>query len=110
MRESIFGASGTKNGEFFVRSAYHLAKDIAEVGKGSCSSNKPLTNIWKEVWSIKGPGVVKNFLWKAWNNILPTRENLKRHGITEDALCPICGRCMETISHILWSCESAKDV
>ena len=30
--------------------------------------------------------------------------------ITVDALCPVCGLETETVSHILWSCESAKDV
>jgi hypothetical protein len=53
---------------------------------------------------------VHHFLWKACNDILPTKEKLHERGITTDALCPVCGLETETVSHILWSCESAKDM
>jgi hypothetical protein len=54
--------------------------------------------------------VVQHFLWKACNNILPTKENLYKRRIIEDSLCPICNNAIETVGHILWSCESSKDV
>lgn len=54
--------------------------------------------------------MVKVFLWKACSNILSTKSNLHKKGIVEDTLCPICRREGETVEHILWTCESAKDV
>jgi hypothetical protein len=54
--------------------------------------------------------VVQHFLWKACNNILPTKENLYKKRITEDSLCPLYNSVTETVGHILWSCESSKDV
>ena len=56
------------------------------------------------------PILAKVFLWKACNNILPTKLNLFRKGIVPDALCPICGLHEETVEHVLWTCEAAKDV
>lgn len=69
---------GTKNGEFSVKSAYHLAKDICEVSRGSCSESSLVTHQWKNVWHIAGPMAVKTFLWQASNEILATRVNLDK--------------------------------
>lgn len=56
------------------------------------------------------PGVVKMFIWKAGNNILPTRSNLYRKKIVDNHLCPICERHEESVMHANWSCPSASDV
>jgi ribonuclease HI len=101
---------GSKNGLFTVRSAYHLAKASDEADRGCCSSPDRTQGLWKVVWSLKVSRVVQHFLWRACNDILPTKEKLHKRGITADALCPICGLETETVNHILWSCESAKDV
>jgi ribonuclease HI len=101
---------GSKNGLFTVRSAYHLAKESEEADDGCCSFTDHTRGLWKLVWGLKVSRVVQHFLWRACNDILPTKEKLHRRGITADALCPICGLEPETIIHILWNCESAKDV
>jgi hypothetical protein len=101
---------GSKNGIFFVRSAYHLAKESDEAERGCCSFSDRTRGLWKAVWSLKVSRVVHHFLWKAYNDILPTKEKLHKRGITADASCPVCGLEKETVSHILWSCESAKDL
>jgi hypothetical protein len=75
------------------------------------SSNQDLsTQLWKRVWHVRGPPVVRVFLWKACSNILPTKLNLHKRGIVEDSLCPICKQEGESVEHILWTCESARDV
>ena len=52
----------TKNGEFTVRSAYHLAKDIFEVDKGSCSDRDSNRMLWKAIWQIEVPRATKIFI------------------------------------------------
>jgi hypothetical protein len=101
---------GSKNGIFSVHSAYHLAKESDEVERGCCSFSDRTRGLWKVVWSLKVSKVIHHFLWKACNGILPTKEKLHRRGIPSDALCPVCGLETEIVSHILWSCESTKDV
>jgi hypothetical protein len=101
---------GSKNGLFTARGAYHLAKESEEADDGCCSFTDHTRGLWKLVWGLKVSRVVQHFLWRACNDILPTKEKLHRRGITADALCPICGLEPETIIHILWNCESAKDV
>uniref|UniRef100_A0A7N2MYJ4 Reverse transcriptase zinc-binding domain-containing protein n=1 Tax=Quercus lobata TaxID=97700 RepID=A0A7N2MYJ4_QUELO len=36
---------------------------------------------WKKIWKSQLPGKVKHFLWKAYSNALPTKENLDSHAI-----------------------------
>jgi hypothetical protein len=99
--------SCTKNGEFTVRSAYHLAKDKFEVDRGSCSNRDSNRTLWKAIWSIKAPRAAKIFLWKACSDIIPTKEKLYNKKITLDPLFPICNLEIETTVHALWSCPSA---
>lgn len=53
---------------------------------------------------------LKMFLWRTYNNLLPTRANLLRQGVVLDVQCPIYGKNEETVKHILWNCPSAQDV
>jgi hypothetical protein len=102
--------AGSKQGDFSVRSAYHFAKSLLESSKGSSSSTGTTTQIWKDIWWVQGPRVLNSFLWKACANVLPTKENLYRRGVIEDATCPICRLEPETVCHVLWNCPAASDV
>jgi ribonuclease HI len=104
----VWGAA--KNGQFTVRSAYHVAKEIGERYIGGSSEERSNTSLWKRIWKLDGPKVVKLFIWQACNNILPTYENLFKRKVVSDALCPICKGDIETVGHALWSCPAAQDV
>ena len=93
-----------------MRSAYHVAKDLCSREKSGCSRVDELSPLWKKIWRIQGPRVVKMFLWQACNNILPTKENLWRRKITDDPLCLVCRVEVETVEHALGSCTAARDV
>jgi ribonuclease HI len=99
-----------KKGIFTVRSAYQMAKEFSLADKGECSNEGIKERMWKALWKINCPRVVHLFLWKACNNILPTKANLSKRGVTQDDKCPICNLELETIGHSLWSCQAAKDV
>jgi hypothetical protein len=101
---------GTVNGQFSVKSAYHLAKEIEDRQKAECSKGMQNREVWKLIWKLKVPNVEKNFIWRACHDILPTRENLQKRKVVNDPLCPVCGKEEETTVHILWNCPSAMDV
>jgi ribonuclease HI len=109
-KEDLLLWRGTKSGIFTVKSAYHMQKEVLSNYAAGCSSKKEKSNIWKKIWALPVPSVVRNFLWRACHNILPTRENLCRRKIIRDPLCPLCGRAVESVFHILWQCPSAMDV
>lgn len=47
---------------------------------------------------------VRIFLWKAYNNALPTRTNLKKRRSDVDPTCMLCGADNETTKHLLLHC------
>jgi hypothetical protein len=78
--------AGTKQGDYTVRSAYHMVKENGIRVGGSCSNAQDMAALWKGIWKIKCARVVKTFLWQAYNNILPTKELLFKRRITADPL------------------------
>jgi hypothetical protein len=68
--------SGTKNGGFTVRSAYHMEVTRRIQEGGETSSSKENLEFWKCIWSLQVLGVLKHFVWKVCSNTLPTKANL----------------------------------
>jgi hypothetical protein len=100
----------TETGVFSVKSAYHLAKEIEgrQLPEGSTSRGK--SDIWRILWALPIPNTEKKFMWRACQNLLPTKDNLLRRKVVQEPYCPICGLEPETVYHILWDCPSARDV
>lgn len=94
---------GTKNGNYSVRSGYHMAKENSVMVDGGTSNPSLFSHLWKMVWYFRGPGTVKIFLWRACSDILPTKKNLFKHGIVEDQFCPIRGYETESLGHAIWT-------
>jgi hypothetical protein len=109
-QEDVLIWRGTKNGIFSVRSAYHMQMEIVSCTEGACLEIGKRNLVWKRIWSLSVPNSEQNFLWRACNDILPTKENLCRRKIIKDPMCIICGMEVESRLHILWQCPSAMDV
>ena len=62
------------------------------------------------MWKLKIPNKIKVLGWRSYLNILPTRENLARRRIVEDARCGVCFLTAETEYHALWKCRLAQDI
>jgi hypothetical protein len=101
---------GTSNGVFSVRSAYHMEVEWQEARKSGPSEPGREEVVWKTCWQLNIPNAVKMFLWKAGHNIIPTKTNLFRRRVVQEAMCPICLMEEETTEHILWECITAHDV
>jgi hypothetical protein len=61
---------GTKNGDFSVKTAYHMAKVNMESSKGSSSNPGLSKQFWRKIWNIN-PGLSKQFWRKIWNIKVP---------------------------------------
>ena len=100
-----------KKGNFTVRSAYRLARDIiAEGGSTGCSDPSMMHGVWRGVWSMNLPNKIKHFVWKACNGILPTKDSLFRRKITDFNTCEACGRQIETTMYVLCFCSRGTEV
>ena len=47
---------------------------------------------------------MKNLLWRACRNAIPTKENLVRRTVLEDLVCDRCNGALDNPLHALWSC------
>ena len=74
------------------------------------SNQSTMKQTWRRLWQMNVPNKVKHFAWKACRNILATKENLWRRNITKESICEACGEQVESISHLFWFCERAKEV
>ena len=75
-----------------------------------CSDESTRRKIWKSIWQMKTPQKIKHFAWKAGRNILATKSNLTQRRIISDGTCDLCGQEQETVCHLLWTCDHAKEV
>jgi hypothetical protein len=71
------------------------------------SANNP---VWKILWRMKIPSKVKIFMWWALHGILPLKSILYNRHIGTTGGCPICNQGPEDISHLLFQCETARDL
>lgn len=46
---------GNKNGDFSVRSEYHLGRERCELAEGGSSIPSSMANIWKKIWTLRVP-------------------------------------------------------
>ena len=61
-----------------------------KLSKGSKQSEGNIA--WKAIWKFQISNAAKIFMWRACNNLLPTKHNLFWRGVIPDAQCPIYTR------------------
>ena len=65
-KDSWFWLPDSK-GLYTVRSCYRLLNSML---------SPPSSRAWRKLWQLSIPAKVKNFLWRAMSNVLPTADNL----------------------------------
>ena len=108
-REDVPYWPHTWDGVFPVRFGYRLCLDLAKTEAANSTGAEDATAVWKAIWRLQVPNRVKNLLWRAGNNSLPTRANLVRRRVLDDALCPECKLNAEDTLHAVWSCPKLVD-
>lgn len=63
---------------------------------------------WLKMWNLAVAPKVKNFLWRALRNCLPTLVNLRQKNVEVYPICPICQESPETVDHALVYCKFAQ--
>ncbi|XP_042962692.1 uncharacterized protein LOC122296963 [Carya illinoinensis] len=104
----VWGPS--QKGLFSVKSAYYLQLELWGRNQGESSVEEKRDDRWNRIWDLKVPGVTKLFIWRAANNLLPTKENLYKRKVIEEKRCPLCDAEEETIMHALWECPAANNL
>lgn len=88
-----------------VNKGYQLLCEEENRELALASSSEWVNYFWKKVWGLKVPGRIKHFIWKAYSNALPTKQNLMKRKIISDDVYQLCLRQFESIMHTFWECE-----
>ncbi|XP_062021216.1 uncharacterized protein LOC133737727 [Rosa rugosa] len=70
----------------------------------------PFLPLWKRLWQANIPGKVQICLWRACNDLLPTKATLLRKGYTGDTNCLLCLAKFEDKAHIFCKCPTAQTI
>ena len=93
--------------EFTAKSAYQVALHLKQNGGVEHSKAQEDSKWWKLIWALKVRPKINTFLWRAYSNVLPTRDNLHQKMIQVDPVCKLCCQKLETCAHLLWECPFA---
>jgi hypothetical protein len=113
--EDMYAWQYDTKGQFSVRSAYKLQREISHLqnNPGAQTSVRTVVmeeNFWKGIWKIKCPGKVRIFLWRLAHNSIAVRMGLERRGMELDTKCVVCGRFNEDGGHLFFKCKYEKPV
>ncbi|KAL3536151.1 hypothetical protein ACH5RR_004612, partial [Cinchona calisaya] len=78
--------------------------------KGESSRANDQADLWSFTWKLNVNNKIKNFLWRCLNRILPTNSSLHRRTGKGSPFCYRCENSPETIEHVFFFCEMAKEV
>jgi len=90
-----------KNGIYSVRSAY---RSIME--NSLTVQQHRIDGSWNQLWRIKIPPRIKNFLWRVTRGCLPTRLRLHTRGVVCPLQCPFSSE-DEGSAHALFTCHKS---
>ena len=68
------------------------------------------SNMKKIVWKVWAPPKCKFFAWLIIQNRVWTADRLRRRGLPNCDLCPLCKQTGETAAHLLFQCRFAKRI
>ena len=111
MQEDMIAWADERNGWYSVRSCYRRLKadqdqkeSLAENAVGSSDNSL----WWTTLWRLKVPPKVRIFWWRALNNFLPTKRELRRRHIEREDHCEVCGEPGESLYHVALTCTVAR--
>lgn len=97
-------------GDYSVRSGYHLAIKIERQDSLSVSNVEAIWKKWNFIWSLNLLKKVSIFLWRIYQEAIPTKRALFRRNIVNEDYCPIFKMYPETTQHAIIYCKSAKQI
>ena len=88
------------DGDFSIRTASEIFSDQA---------NFHNDKIFKQVWKIQAPQIIRSFCRLAANDALLTNANGQRKHLVDNASCAICGFQEEIMLHVICDCIVARN-
>ncbi|XVF73428.1 hypothetical protein PTKIN_Ptkin12aG0201100 [Pterospermum kingtungense] len=74
----------------------------------SSNSHFHIPGDWHRLWQLNVPPKVKNFVWRAAREILPTRDRLRSRGVDVPMTCIFCSNALENSWNLFIDCTFAQ--
>lgn len=95
----------SSNGIYSIKTGYRVLTEKIEENSHLFAEGN-----WARIWKANVPHKVRQFLWSAARDTLPTRVNLQAKGIQVPCTCLLCGRNPETSWHVFIDCPTSAEV
>ena len=97
-------------GEYTVKYGYQfLQRELQNTQLGQ-SDGLRLKPLWQAIWNLPVPSKVKNLVWRATKNSLPTKDNLVRRKIIQNGCCDACREHTEDVKYAVYSCPKLDEL
>ncbi|GLT63476.1 hypothetical protein SLA2020_360390 [Shorea laevis] len=96
--EDSFIWNSSSNGNFSMKSAYYMAKNI-QWSHG---------DDWSWIWKVSTIPKIQYFLWLLMHGRLLTLDTLAQWGVVQNSGCPRCSNGPETLNHLFRECQYAS--
>jgi hypothetical protein len=111
MTEDVLAWALEKSGVYSVCSCYRLLKkesaELESLKLGETTTSSDEFRWWQKIWKLKVPPKIRIFWWRACQDYLPSKAELRRRHVTEEDHCESCGQLGESLYHIAISCPLA---
>ena len=94
-----------QDGKFNCKLGYRFLKE-AEDGPQMEARPNYEQGLWKKIWALACPNKVKNLVWRACCNSLPSKSNLLRRTVITDQTCDRCRCAAEDMIYAVWNCKN----
>ena len=90
---------------YTCRSGYRFLKEELELQAHPQAPSICDEKVWKAIWRMQVPMKIRNFIWRACRNVLPTKQALMKRKIVVEPICERFKLDVEDAEHALWSCS-----
>lgn len=100
-----------KSGNLTVKSAYWLAQSSKIQGSHPEVLIMPsIIPLKAKIWKVPTVPKIRTFMWKILGDALPVADLLINRGMKVDERCQMCGLDGESLHHIFFQCDAARQV
>ncbi|XP_018473662.1 uncharacterized protein LOC108844873 [Raphanus sativus] len=101
----------TDQGAYTVKSGYWFAANVVKNPTMQRSQQaQEVIDLKKKIWKVKTLPKIRMFLWRAVSGALAVAERLNTRGMQVNETCKLCNADTESINHVLFQCQPAKDL
>ena len=102
--------SKNPSGVFSTRSAYQQLANDALASSPYSSNSHPQRLLWRGAWTLRTSNKVKHFIRRAYNNSLPTMDNIFCRQIVVSDRYNLYKTHPEDILHVVWGCSEVANL